>query len=170
MNINQKYKDLLNKYNKLQRQYKELEQKYSIKTLADANIPKIYTDGGYDKIKKIGAWAFGIEDKIINSGIITEIDGTWNIQSEVTTCINAIKYAEDNNYSNVLIVHDLKGLRYWYEGLWKANFNCTKTLKNLKSQVKVKVSFMLIKGHSGIKGNEIVDSECQKILANYKNK
>lgn len=44
MNINQKYKDLLNKYNKLQRQYKELEQKYSIKTLADANIPKIYTE------------------------------------------------------------------------------------------------------------------------------
>lgn len=164
---NKEYADLLKKYKALERRFNELEAKLDEKSIKDIDIPTLYTDGGYDKDKKIGAWAFGTEDKVIDSGVITKIDGTWNIQSEITACINAIKYAEAQKYSNVVIIHDLKGLKFWYEGYWKANFDSTRALKELKSQVKVKVSFKLIKGHSGIKGNELVDSQCQQLLANF---
>lgn len=160
-----KYSNLLKKYRLLESKYKALlSQETKEKEKA---YPILYTDGGYNKWKKVGAWAFGTEEKVIDSGLITDIDGTWNIQSEITACINAIKYAESKNYTNVLIVHDLKGLKYWYEGRWKANFNCTKALKALRGQVKVNVAFKLVKGHAGVKGNELVDSQCQQIIANF---
>ena len=35
---------------------------------------KIYTDGSFNKEKQLGAWAFGTKDKIIDCGIIAELD------------------------------------------------------------------------------------------------
>ena len=39
-------------------------------------------------------------------------------------------------------------------------------LRKLKTQVKIKVDFNWVKGHKGIKGNELVDSKCRELLEN----
>lgn len=124
----------------------------------------LYTDGSFDKEKNLGSWAFGTQDKIIDCGIITQPDGTWQIQSEVTACINAIKYAENQKYDKVIIYHDLQGLSKWYFGLWKAKKDATKMLRNLSKETKIEVEFVWVKGHKGIQGNELVDSKCRDLL------
>lgn len=167
MNYKKEYNKLLKKYNQALKEIQDLNTLLKKDFLKNSKVPVLYTDGSFDKNKQAGSWAFGTKDKIIDCGIITDLDGTWQIQSEVRACINAIKYAEAQGYEKVIICHDLKGLRNWYEGHWKANFPSTKELKGLKSQVKVSVSFNWVKGHIGIEGNELVDSKCEEILKNY---
>lgn len=145
----------------------ELKKTKTVEQLKNSKIPILFTDGGFSKEKEACVWAFGTEDEVIDSGLTTKLDGTWQIQGEVMACVNAIKYADKQGYEKVIICHDLEGLSHWYEGHWKANFPSTKELKELKNKVKVKVSFNWVKGHIGIKGNELVDSRCGDLLKNY---
>ncbi len=128
----------------------------------------VYTDGSF--IDGKARWGFVVfdGDKEIyrNKGIIDNIG--WNtgrqIAGECQAVLEALKWAKENN-QKIVIAYDYIGCLNWiidYLYLdkipWKQNKEYTKLYRQnfflLKDWVK---DMVWVKGHSGVRGNEIVD-------------
>lgn len=134
----------------------------------------IYTDGGCQGNPGPGGWAFVVSD----NGEIKEYrsggeKATTNNKMELTAVINALKYAQGEGESDVIILTDSQyvknGITEWIHN-WKRNGWRTASkapVKNVEFWVELdalnaelNVNWQWVKGHAGIAGNE----ECDRLV------
>lgn len=146
----------------------------------DSGIVVVYTDGGSDQKKGVGAWAFTVQEAgketVEHSGAYLE---TTNNRMEMTAVIKALEHLQMG--VPILIHCDseyvIKGVTQWSKG-WVRNgwINSQgKPVVNrdlwehlLKLYQLHSVMFKHVKGHSGIEGNERCDELCTlKMLEAY---
>ena len=82
-----------------------------------------------------------------------------NVAGEIEGARAAMQYAADNNIKSIAIYHDYEGIASWANGEWTANKKGTKEYVSFikASQEKIRIEFTKVKGHSGVKYNEMAD-------------
>lgn len=149
----------------------KLNEKTSESFLADEGLT-IYVDGSFSLEKK--NFSYGLV-AIDNGKVIYEDKGIGfdekavplrNVSGEVLGAMKAVEYAIEKGYEKVTIVFDYQGIESWALGTWKRNNEITSNYnKFMQEKMKeIKISFKKVKGHSGDKFNDRVDSLAKEAL------
>ena len=149
----------------------KLNEKTSESFLADEGLT-IYVDGSFSLEKK--NFSYGLV-AIDNGKVIYEDKGIGfdekavplrNVSGEVLGAMKAVEYAIEKGYEKVTIVFDYQGIESWALGIWKRNNEITSNYnKFMQEKMKeIKISFKKVKGHSGDKFNDRVDSLAKEAL------
>lgn len=82
-----------------------------------------------------------------------------NVAGEILAAEIAMKYALEQGYESIEIVHDYEGIAKWCLGDWKTNKNGTRRYKEVYDQYsqKIRIVFTKVKGHSGNQYNDLAD-------------
>ncbi|ABR31520.1 ribonuclease H [Thermosipho melanesiensis] len=122
----------------------------------------IYVDGSYYQELSIAGYAFCIvdEDKEIftKSGAII-LKNANSVVAELVAVINALRYCERNNITNVTIVHDYNEIPMFATAYRKTkNRKINSYIYELKRLYnKLDVSFKKVKAHKNDEFNNLVD-------------
>lgn len=128
----------------------------------------IFTDGSFNKRTEVSGWGNvifykenGEIKKIHKNGPITDAELTKdrNVIGELEAAKHAVDWAIDNGYQKVTIYHDYKGVADWPNGDWQTKQQITKDYKDYiqAKRKQIKVDFVKIPAHKGVKYNEEVD-------------
>ncbi len=124
-----------------------------------------YVDGSFSESSQ--KYSFGCV-MIKNGEIIHTISGCSadpdyvemrNVAGELEASEQAIRWAISNKAKSIRIYHDYEGIASWANGEWTANKKGTKEYVSFikASQEKIRIEFTKVKGHSGVKYNEMAD-------------
>ena len=123
-----------------------------------------YVDGSYNKETGNFGWAvYGItkaSDSFMCGQDACVEDGR-NVEGEIHAATKALNlFDKAKQYKNAILYYDYAGIESWATGEWQANKKTSKEyqefFKEIKSHGK-NISFQHVKGHTGCKGNELVD-------------
>lgn len=150
-------------------------QAINCKTLdtADNSLLTIYVDGSFKEIA--GNYSYGLV-AVLNDEIVYEENGIGNkepeavalrnISGEVLGAMKAASYAAKNGYKEINLCYDYQGIECWALGTWNRR-GCISEYyyKFMQANSKlVNIHFIKIKGHSGVKYNEMADILAGKAL------
>ena len=140
--------------------------------LADIDLKDIpvysFVDGSFNsKTNVYGCGGFIIDQRekehkkylISGSGNDEEMATMRNISGELMGAELAIKKAIELGIKEMTILYDYFGIQMWATGEWERNKKGTKAYYSFCQSVKdkIKLSFIKVKGHTGIEGNEEAD-------------
>lgn len=134
------------------------------------NTVSAYIDGSFsDEINKYSYGCVIIAESIIElsgAGDNAEALGMRNVAGELLGAMAAIKWAVKNNYNCIILYHDYEGIAKWANGEWKAKHESTKKYVNFikKYSSSLKIEFVKVLAHSGVKYNEQADKLAKKAL------
>lgn len=82
-----------------------------------------------------------------------------NVAGEITGSMEAIKEAIKLGYKSLVLFYDYAGIEMWATGQWNRTKQGTQDYYDFiqKAKEKINISFVKVKGHTGIEGNEEVD-------------
>ena len=82
-----------------------------------------------------------------------------NVAGEGLGSMAAIEKALELGLKDLTIYYDYMGIEMWAKGLWKRNKKGTVAYYEYVRSVedKIRLSFVKVKGHSGVMGNEEAD-------------
>ena len=93
------------------------------------------------------------------SGDEEEMSSMRNVSGEILGCMAAVKKALELGLKELVIYYDYMGIEMWATGGWKRNKTGTiayhEFMQKMKNQITI--TFVKVKGHSGIEGNEEAD-------------
>ena len=134
------------------------------KTVQDANAPYAFVDGSYNIATKVyGYGGFLIADGqkyvLQGSGNEKEMASMRNVSGEILGCMAAIEKALELGLKELVVYYDYMGIEMWATGGWKRNKTGTIAYYEFMQKIKdqIAVTFVKVKGHSGIEGNEEAD-------------
>lgn len=137
--------------------------KTSVET-AEVKEPYAFVDGSYNKVTNVyGYGGFLMTDgqKIVlqGSGDEPELVEMNNVAGEIAGAMAAVNKALELGLQELDIYYDYMGIEMWATGAWKRNKAGTMAYYDFMQSVKndIKISFVKVKGHSGIDGNEEAD-------------
>ena len=122
----------------------------------------IFVDGSYIN-EKVGYGLVAVKDDkdlLRDSGrFIGKAVSTRNVAGEIYATIRAIQLSKANEFKNVCICYDYKGIENWITGDWKAKNDLTKRYVEYFKEhtVDMNVTFEKVQAHSGNKWNELAD-------------
>lgn len=131
-----------------------------------------YVDGSYDK--RSGKAGFGavfiINEEVIHTAAeSTPVDpdnNLWNVTAEIAGILYAVKWAIDNDYTDIHVHYDYAGLEKWYTEEWQARNAVTQqyaaTMQEYKSQINI--HFYKVAAHTGVEFNELADELAKRAL------
>ena len=146
---------------------REDAEKYISDAIPHEESPEIeaYVDGSFNEL--LGKYSFGCV--LLNKGEIvhtmcgcssnSNYIGMRNVAGELEAAEQAIKWAINNHAESIRIYHDYEGISSWANGEWSANKQGTQDYVSFikVSQKKIRIEFTKVKGHSGLKYNEMAD-------------
>lgn len=127
-------------------------------------LPYAFVDGSYNqKTHVYGYGGFlvhdGIKEILQGAGDDGEMASMRNVAGEVLGSMAAIQKAIALGLTQLEIYYDYMGIEMWALGLWKRNKKGTVAYYDYVQSVKDKIqlTFVKVKGHSGVEGNEEAD-------------
>lgn len=141
---------------------KQENKNLSLKT--NSSKPYAFVDGSFndeDYIYGFGGFLSvnGVKYKLQGCGDEWNMASMRNVAGEIEGAKAAVELAEYMNLKELTIYHDYEGIARWAEGDWKTTK--TGTIEYAKfmqsSERTVKLSFVHVKGHTNVEGNEIAD-------------
>lgn len=132
------------------------------KTLGDK--PYAFVDGSFNPSEGIygyGGYLVNNGEKhvIQGSGTDEELLSMRNIAGEILGAMAAVKKALEIGLSELVIYYDYAGIEMWATNRWSCKKKGTKAYQEYmnKASDKIKLTFMKVKGHTDIDGNEEAD-------------
>lgn len=126
--------------------------------------PYAFVDGSYNKVKNVygyGGFLIANGEKYVlqGSGNEPELVEMNNVAGEIAGAMAAVNKALELGLAELDIYYDYMGIEMWATGGWKRNKAGTMAYFDFMQSIKdeIKVSFVKVKGHSGIDGNEEAD-------------
>ncbi|MCM1493446.1 MAG: ribonuclease H family protein [Muribaculaceae bacterium] len=130
----------------------------------DAGTDYAFVDGSYnDKSRVYGYGGFLVSDGrryvLQGCGKDPELAGMRNVAGEVAGSMAAMEKALELGMKALTIYYDYMGIEMWATGAWKRNKRGTKEYYDFVQGIRKKlaISFVKVKGHAGIEGNEEAD-------------
>ena len=150
-------------------------QRRSRSTAANSDLTRgdvLYVDGSFRSDGGgYAGWAFTHYyngDKVFSKSGRTDTEAlARNIDGEIYAAVNALKYARSSGLSKVVVVHDYLGISQWALGAWKNNkaLPYVRDLRDTYMSIVGSggtVTFVHVRGHTGVGGNEEVDGLASK--------
>jgi len=126
--------------------------------------PYAFVDGSYNKVTKVYGYggflmANGERHVLQGAGKEPELVEMNNVAGEIAGAMAAVNKALELGLTELDIYYDYMGIEMWATGGWKRNKAGTMAYYDFMQSVKdkISVSFVKVKGHSGIDGNEEAD-------------
>lgn len=126
--------------------------------------PYAFVDGSYNKATNVYGYggflkANGEKYVLQGSGDEPELVEMNNVAGEIAGAMAAVTKAMELGLEELAIYYDYMGIEMWATGGWKRNKAGTMAYFDFMQSVKnnIKISFVKVKGHSGIDGNEEAD-------------
>lgn len=133
-------------------------------SLEQVKEPYAFVDGSYNKATNVYGFggflmADGQKHVLQGSGDEPELVEMNNVAGEIAGAMAAVNKAIELGLTELDIYYDYMGIEMWAIGGWKRNKAGTMAYYDFMQSVKakIKVSFVKVKGHSGIDGNEEAD-------------
>lgn len=137
--------------------------------LSDSAIA--YVDGSYLHSKKMFSFGAVIiykgEERHFKAAFSdSSLASMRNVAGEIKGAEFVMRYCMENNIPAVEIYYDYEGIEKWCSGAWQANKEGTAAYRDFYRQCseKIKIVFHKVKGHSGNKYNDMVDSLAKAAL------
>ena len=123
-----------------------------------------FVDGSYNVVTGVyGYGGFLIEGSkkhvLQGSGNEEEMASMRNVAGEILGSMAAVEKALELGLKELVIYYDYMGIEMWANGGWKRNKVGTVAYYDFMQGVKeqISITFVKVKGHSGIEGNEEAD-------------
>ena len=123
-----------------------------------------FVDGSYNSVTKVYGYggflvADGQRHVLQGAGKEEELAAMHNVAGEILGSMAAVEKALSLGLTKLTIYYDYMGIEMWATGGWKRNKAGTIAYYEFMQSVKekIKISFVKVKGHSGIEGNEEAD-------------
>jgi len=123
-----------------------------------------FVDGSYNSVTNVYGYggflvANGKKHVLQGAGEEEELASMHNVAGEILGSIAAVEKALSLGLAELTIYYDYMGIEMWATGGWKRNKAGTIAYYEFMQKVKdeIKISFVKVKGHSGIEGNEEAD-------------
>lgn len=149
---------------------KYLNKEENTTTEQELNKLYVYVDGSYNEAENIVG--YGLVAVINNELIHKDFNGfkdhpynkSRNVFGEILGSVEAINYALQNKYDEVIIAYDYKGIECWATKEWEAQNEMTQTYVKYIDFIKdtIKIRFLKIAAHTGNKYNELADQLAKK--------
>ncbi len=135
-----------------------------------------YVDGSYNVATSIYGYGCVLllpEDeeayeKLSGSGSDPMVAKLRNVAGEMLGAMNAVKYAAQKGYKELIIYYDYMGIEMWATGGWKCKNDYTKGYRDYMEKMKahVTVSFVKVEAHTGDRFNELADKLAKEAVGN----
>lgn len=127
--------------------------------------PYAFIDGSYNTDTHVyGCGGFLIDAAgeryvIKDSGNDAKMAEMRNVAGEILGATLAVKKALELGLPKLTIYYDYEGIKHWAQGTWKRNKEGTEAYAQFinENRDRIKLSFIHVKGHTGIPGNEEAD-------------
>lgn len=133
----------------------ESDEKYSTYAFVDGSFNKVTHTYGY------GGFLVTDHEKYVLQGADNDAEMATmrNVAGEIKGAEAAVKKAIELGINELVIYYDYKGIEMWATGAWKRNKAGTIAYHEYIMSVKdkIKLTFVKVKGHSGVEGNEEAD-------------
>ena len=115
-------------------------------------VTNVYGYGGFLVVR-------GEKHVLQGSGEEEEMASMRNVAGEIMGSMAAIELALELGLKELKIYYDYAGIEAWADGSWKRNKVGTIAYYDFIQSIKdkIQISFVKVKGHSGIEGNEEAD-------------
>lgn len=134
------------------------------KNITDEKRPFAFVDGSFNTATQTyGYGGFleydGKKDYIQGSGNDPDMASMRNVAGEVLGSMAAVKMAIEKGLTELDIYYDYMGIEMWATGQWKRNKQGTIAYYDYVQSIRsrLKLTFVKVKGHSGVEGNEEAD-------------
>jgi ribonuclease HI len=129
---------------------------------------EIDVDGSFRNGKTSYAYIIRKDGDVIRhgSGLMNEkeVNKTNQVAGELRAAMEAVKWCKENNIPEVTIYYDMQGIEKWATGKWKTNNEITKAFRKFMQETDVKINWVKVTSHTGLKWNEAVDKLAAQAL------
>lgn len=90
-----------------------------------------------------------------------------NVAGEIKGAECAMRFALEEGIPSLAIYHDYEGIASWCTGAWQAKKPGTQAYRDFYQRAKrsVKITFVKVKGHTGVEFNEMADQLAKQALS-----
>lgn len=130
-----------------------------------------YVDGSYDhsQLRYSYGCALVLPEEVVTlngSGEEPDYVTMRNVAGEILGSEQAVLWALEHEYQEIVIYYDYEGIEKWANGVWKANKPGTQRYKEFiaEKRKQITISFQKVAAHTGVKYNEMADQLAKEAL------